>query len=63
VSFARGKPRIKARLLPRAAVEQGPVAGPAIIESYDTTIVVPPGCTARAAGAGSIVIEMGETDA
>jgi hypothetical protein len=25
--------------------------------------VVPPGCTARAAGAGSIVIEMGETDA
>ena len=63
VSFERGKPRIKARLLPRAAVEQGPVAGPAIIESYDTTIVVPPGCTARAAGAGSIVIEMEETDA
>jgi N-methylhydantoinase B len=61
VSFERGKPRIKARLLPRAAVEQGPVAGPAIIESYDTTIVVPPGCTARAAGAGSIAIEMEET--
>jgi N-methylhydantoinase A len=63
VSFGRGEPRVKARLLPRAAVEQGPVAGPAIIESYDTTIVVPPGCTARAAGAGCIVIEMEETDA
>jgi hypothetical protein len=25
--------------------------------------VVPPGCTARAAGAGCIVIEMEETDA
>jgi len=44
-------------------VEQGAVAGPAIIESYDTTIVVPPGCTARAAGAGCIAIEMEETDA
>ena len=62
VSFARGEPRIKARLLPRAAVEHGPVAGPAIIESYDTTIVVPPGCTARAAGAGCIAIDMEETD-
>ncbi len=63
VSFARGKPRVKTRLLPRAAVEQGPVTGPAIIESYDTTIVVPPACTARTAGAGCIAIEMEETDA
>ena len=63
VSFARGEPHVKARLLSRAAVEQGPVAGPAIVESYDTTIVVPPGCTARAAGAGCIAIEMEETDA
>ena len=63
VSFARGEPLVTARLLPRAVVEQGAVAGPAIIESYDTTIVVPPGCTARAAGAGCIAIEMEETDA
>ena len=63
VSFARGQPPVTARLLPRAVVEQGAVAGPAIIESYDTTIVVPPGCTARAAGAGCIAIEMEETDA
>jgi N-methylhydantoinase A len=63
VSFARGEPRIEVRLLPRAAVERNSVAGPAIIESYDTTIVVPPGCTARAVGAGCIAIEMEETDA
>jgi N-methylhydantoinase A len=63
VSFARGKPPVTTRLLPRAAVEQGPVAGPAIVESYDTTIVVPPGCTARPAGAGCIAIEMEQNDA
>jgi N-methylhydantoinase A len=63
VSFERGQPHVEARLLSRAAVEQGPVEGPAIIVSYDTTIVVPPGCTARAAGAGCIAIDMGETDA
>jgi N-methylhydantoinase A len=54
---------VSARLLPRAAVERGPVHGPAIIESYDTTIVVPPCCTARAAGAGCITIEMEDSDA
>jgi N-methylhydantoinase A len=63
VSFARGEARIKARLLPRIAIEQGAVVGPAIIESYDTTIVVPPDCTARAVGAGCIAIDMEETDA
>jgi N-methylhydantoinase A len=63
VSFARGEPPVQTRLLPRAAVEQASVAGPAIVESYDTTIVVPPGCTARAAGAGCIAIEMEQTDA
>ena len=63
VSFARGELHVKARLLSRSAVEQGPVAGPAIVESYDTTIVMLPGCTARAAGAGCIAIEMEQTDA
>jgi N-methylhydantoinase A len=63
VSFARGEPPVRTRLFPRAAVEQEPVAGPAIVESYDTTIVVPPGCIARPAGAGCIAIEMERTDA
>jgi N-methylhydantoinase A len=62
VSFSRGAPRIAARVVPRAMAQSDVVAGPAIIESYDTTIVVPPGCAARPAGAGCIAIEMEETD-
>ena len=62
-SFNRGAPRISTRVVPRAVLEEVPVAGPAIIESYDTTIVVPPHCTARAAGSGCIAIEMEEMDA
>jgi N-methylhydantoinase A len=63
VSFSRGAPRLVTRLVARAALEKETVAGPAIIESYDTTIVVPPHCTARAAGAGCIAIEMEDRDA
>jgi N-methylhydantoinase A len=62
VSFGRGLPRIPARVLPRAVAQATVVVGPAIIESYDTTIVVPPGCTARPAGAGCLAIEMEEMD-
>jgi N-methylhydantoinase A len=63
VSFARGRSRVTARLLARAAIDATGVSGPAIIESYDTTIVVPPGCTARAVGAGCIAIEVEDVDA
>jgi N-methylhydantoinase A len=62
VSFGRAAPRIPARVLPRTVAQATVVVGPAIIESYDTTIVVPPGCTARPAGAGCIAIEMEEMD-
>ncbi len=63
VSFGRGSPRLKTRLVARAALEKGSVTGPAVVESYDTTIVVPPDCTARAAGAGCIALEMEHGDA
>ncbi|MFZ1921293.1 MAG: hydantoinase/oxoprolinase family protein [Xanthobacteraceae bacterium] len=62
VSFARGAPRTASRLIARAALQEESVAGPAIIESYDTTIVVPPHCTASAIGCGCIAIEMEEMD-
>jgi N-methylhydantoinase A len=62
VSFGRGALRTPARVLPRAVAQATVVVGPAIIESYDTTIVVPPGCTARPAGAGCLAIEMEEMD-
>jgi N-methylhydantoinase A len=47
-------------LLRRVAVGCDSSAGPAVIESYDTTILVPPGCTYRADGVGNIVIEIGD---
>jgi N-methylhydantoinase A len=37
-----------------------PLAGPLLIDRYDTTIVVPPGCTAFAAEGGALVIDIGE---
>ncbi len=63
VSFARGAPPIATRLLPRAALSAGPVPGPAILESYDTTIIIPPGCVAASIGSGCVAIDMGEADA
>jgi N-methylhydantoinase A len=62
VSFRRGEEPVMTRLLARDAVGEAPVPGPAIIESYDTTILVPPGCVARAVAAGCIAIEIGDVD-
>ena len=42
----------------RTVVSAGPVTGPAILEAYDTTIVLPPDSTARSDGCGSIVIDV-----
>lgn len=55
-SFAPGAPLAPAALLARGAVGTAPVAGPAIIESYDTTIVIPPGATAWAGAGGTILV-------
>jgi len=37
------------------------LAGPMIVESADTTIVVPPGAAARVDEAGSLLIDVGDT--
>lgn len=58
VSFAADTPPVMARLLPRAAIGSEPVSGPVVIESYDTTIALPPGATAWAGAAGAILIEV-----
>ena len=63
VSFKRGAQPVKTRVVPRAMLETGPIAGPAIVESYDTTIAIPPGYSARAAAAGCIALEMEHVDA
>jgi N-methylhydantoinase A len=36
-----------------------PLPGPVLIDRYDTTIVVPPGCTVTAAEGGALVIDIG----
>ena len=46
--------------MPRGIVEQRNVDGPAILEAYDTTIVLPPGASARTDGCASIVIDVPE---
>jgi N-methylhydantoinase A len=35
-----------------------PVAGPLIVESYDTTVIVPPRVLARADAVGNIILDL-----
>jgi N-methylhydantoinase A len=45
----------------RAGLSAGAqVPGPAIVESADTTIVIPPGCTARVDAGASLIIQVSE---
>jgi N-methylhydantoinase A len=46
-----------ARLAAREAAAAGPMAGPVIVEEYDTTTVVPPGWTARTDDWNNLLIE------
>ena len=48
---------VETAILQRAALER-PQAGPAIVEEYDATCVIPPGATARLDAGGNIVIEL-----
>jgi N-methylhydantoinase A len=54
VRFDRDGPPVEARLAARGDLAAGPIEGPAIIESYDTTIAVPPDFIARSAPAGMV---------
>ena len=47
-----------ARRAPLDACTDTPLAGPAIIEEFDTTIVVPPECTATLDDFGNVVIAL-----
>ncbi len=58
VHFERGKPGVATRLVARGDVGTEEASGPAIIESYDTTIVVPPGAVFHADEIGNIVIDI-----
>jgi N-methylhydantoinase A len=49
---------MSAMIYPRSVVDTATVSGPAILESYDTTIVVPPRCIAHNDSCGSVVIDI-----
>ncbi len=42
----------------RTVISERTVSGPAILQAYDTTIVLPPGAEARSDGCGSILIDV-----
>jgi N-methylhydantoinase A len=55
--FGREHGALTARVLGRAALDDRPLAGPLVIEEYDSTTVVPPGWTARAGAQGFVHLE------
>jgi len=57
VSFVRGGEPLDTPVVPRQALE-GTLRGPAIVESYDSTIVLPPGAAATADAAGNLLITL-----
>ncbi len=49
---------VATRTMARTVVSAGPVTGPAILEAYDTTVVLPLGAVSNSDGCGSIVIDV-----
>jgi len=58
VHFDGEEGRLSTEILSRDLVLEAPVKGPAILVSYDTTIVVPPGIIAKSDGCGSVVLDL-----
>jgi N-methylhydantoinase A len=58
VVFARGAPPLDTPVHPRETVTT--LDGPAIIEAYDSTVVLPPGCRATADRGGALRIDIGD---
>ena len=57
VHFGRDQAPLDTPVIERAAIGQGERQGPLIIESYDSTIVVPPGWAARADRLANILLD------
>jgi N-methylhydantoinase B/oxoprolinase/acetone carboxylase alpha subunit len=52
-----------ARIVSRAELQRDGIAGPAIIEEFDTTIVIPPRCSATLDGFGNVIIALSDEPA
>ncbi len=60
VSFARRAPAVETRVLAREAITAAGRAGPLIVESYDSTVVVPPGAAVHRDAVDNLLITLGE---
>ncbi len=56
VSFLRGAGRVETPVIGRDAVAATPRPGPLVIESYDSTVVVPQDCDVMADAAGGLLL-------
>ena len=61
VSFSRNQAPVKTPVLARADMPLTPTPGPMIVESYDTTVIVPPDVLARADAVGNIILDLQDT--
>jgi N-methylhydantoinase A len=53
---------VDAPVVDESEVGRVPLSGPLLIDRYDTTIVVPPGCSIQAADGGTLIITVGKED-
>ena len=51
--------QLDAAVLSRQSLGRAPRAGPLLIQEYDTTIVVPPGCDAAVDDHGNVILTLG----
>ena len=58
--FARGAPAVATPVRERGSIDATPVTGPLIVESYESTILLPPGASARRDDVGNVVITPGK---
>ena len=54
--------RVEASVVGRSDLSDSPLDGPLLIDEYDTTIVIPPGTSARVDDGGNIAMEVGGSD-
>lgn len=58
--FGPGKGLMQTRVVSRTALAKGAVVGPLIVQEYDSTVVIPPDCSAALDAYGNIVIDVRE---
>lgn len=58
--FGPGEGLMQTQVVSRSALAKGTVAGPLIVQEYDSTVVIPPDCAASLDAYGNIVIDVCE---